>query len=85
MESADMTDLKSVGGYFVRVQVPFPAFILDTWQSLVYCNGLENRHTERYRGFKSLSVRQKRCSKPSLESAPFFRTVRLYFCKVSTR
>ena len=29
----------------------------EGWQSLVYCTGLENRRTARYRGFESLPLR----------------------------
>ena len=42
----------------------------EGWQSLVYCTGLENRRTARYRGFESLPLRPTNCHSNSL--AVFF-------------
>ena len=41
-------------------------FVKSEWKDgrVVYCVGLENRSTERYRGFESLSFRGKRIGHP---------------------
>ena len=38
--------------------------ILDGWQSLAECTGLENRRGAIHRGFESLTVRQKTIPPP---------------------
>ena len=41
---------------------------------MVYCTGLENRRTERYRGFESLSLRKKKEAKASFFALEGMRT-----------
>ena len=51
-------------------------FNITYWRGgrVVDCTGLENRRTERYRGFESLSLRSKGCKSSSYEIYTLFYT-----------
>ena len=58
--SGKVGELRQTVNLFLRVS-RFESYVLhnmlnknkEVWQSLVYCNGLENRRTERFREFES--------------------------------
>ena len=54
----------------------------ERWQSLVYCNGLENRRTARYRGFESLPLRNH--LKTSVFTGVFSVTGNTFICRRET-
>ena len=48
---------------------------------MVECTGLENRRTERYRGFESLSLRTESCKSKDLQD--FFIIIMAYPSKIT--
>ena len=50
---------------------------------MVECTGLENRRTERYRGFESLSLRTESCKSKDLQDFSFYNISSLSISKSS--